>query len=220
MEAMSEDDALSDAQKQAQVQAQHSLDAECAQELQAPNRTVANSPATQQEIVQAPNRAVANAPATQPNSKQARTAQDHKNLVRRLRRQIANKDRQLAQAAAQIAILRQRAAADRAETVMVHAQADNGRMQAPATTVAGGEREGSSALPAQQNVNACQAEKVCGAEQQNQLSVLKQKVNDLEAQSGRYKVQQELARRLYSDLQDEVKSLKSKNYNLIILGHE
>lgn len=53
-----------------QVQAQHSLDAECAQELQAPNRTVANSPATQQEIVQAPNRAVANAPATQPNSKQ------------------------------------------------------------------------------------------------------------------------------------------------------
>lgn len=56
-----------------QVQAQHSLDAECDQELQAPKRTVANSPATQQESVQAPNRAVANTPATQPNSKQVRT---------------------------------------------------------------------------------------------------------------------------------------------------
>ncbi len=56
-----------------QVQAQHSLDAECAHEQQAPNRTVANSPATQQESMQAPNRAVANSPATQQHSKQVRT---------------------------------------------------------------------------------------------------------------------------------------------------
>ena len=35
-----------------QVQAQRSLDAECAQQRQAPNRAVANSPATQQESKQ------------------------------------------------------------------------------------------------------------------------------------------------------------------------
>lgn len=55
-----------------QVQAQHSLDAECAQEQQAPNRAVANSPATQQESMQAYNMAVAKSPATQQKSKQVR----------------------------------------------------------------------------------------------------------------------------------------------------
>jgi len=141
-------------------------------------------------------------------------------LVRKLRRQIANKDRQLAQAAAQIVNLQQQAAAHRAETAMLRAQVDSGHMDAPNTTVAGGESAGSPPLPAQRNVDACQAGKACGAEQQNQLSVLRQKVHDLEAQSAQYKVQQELARGLYSDLQDEVKSLKSKNYDLTVLGHE
>jgi len=151
---------------------------------------------------------------------QARITQDHKNLVRRLRRQIANKDRQLAQAAAQIANLQQQTTADRAETAMLRAQANSGHMEAPSTSVAGGERAGGPPLLSQRNANACQAGKACGAEQQNQLSDLRQKVLDLEAQSAQYKVQQELARRLYSDLQDEVKSLKSKNYNLTVLGHE
>ncbi len=151
---------------------------------------------------------------------QARLKQDHKNLVRRLRRQIANKDKQLGQAAAQIANLHQQAAADRAETAVLRAQADSGHTDALNSAVAGGERAGGPALPAQQKVDACQAEKACDAEQQNQLSVLRQKVDDLEAQSAQYKVQQESARRLYSDLQDEVKSLKSKNYNLTVLGHE
>ena len=141
-------------------------------------------------------------------------------MVRRLRRQITKKDRQLGQAAAQIASLHQQAATDRAETAMLRAQANNGHMEAPNTTVADGERAGRPPLPAQQSGDACQAEEASGAEQQNQLSVLKQKVDDLEAQSAQYKVQQELARRLYSDLQDEVKSLKSKNYNLTVLGHE
>ena len=48
-----------------QVQSQHGLDAECAQEQQAPNKAVANSPATKQDSMQAPNRAVANSLATQ-----------------------------------------------------------------------------------------------------------------------------------------------------------
>lgn len=151
---------------------------------------------------------------------QAQLKKDHRNLVRKLRRQISNKDRQLAQAAAQIANLQQQATADSAETAMLRAQANSGHMDAPTTTVAGGEGAGSPPLPSQRNVNACQAGKACGAEQQNQLRVLRQKVLDLEAQSAQHKVQQELARRLYSDLQDEVKSLKSKNYNLTVLGHE
>ncbi len=59
---------------------------------------------------------------------QARLKQDHKNLVRRLRRQIANKDKQLAQAAAQIANFQQQATADRAEYALLCAQANNGHM--------------------------------------------------------------------------------------------
>ncbi|KAL0027710.1 hypothetical protein WJX79_010789 [Trebouxia sp. C0005] len=62
LDAMAQDDASSDALKQAQVQAQNSLDAECAQQRQAPYRAVADNPATQQE------------------SKQARLKKDHKNL--------------------------------------------------------------------------------------------------------------------------------------------
>ncbi|DBB04319.1 hypothetical protein WJX77_005715 [Trebouxia sp. C0004] len=201
LEFNSQDGAASDAEKQARVQAMCSLDAEFAQQRQAPVRAVAKGSATQE-------------------SKQARLKQDHKNLVRKLRRQIASQDRQLAQAAAQIAKLRQNAAADRAETAMLRAQADSAHIPAPNTTVAGGERAGSPPLPAHRNANACQAGKACGAEQQDQLSVLRQKVRDLEAQSAQYKVQQELARGLYSDLQDEVKSLKSKNYDLTVLGHE
>ena len=151
---------------------------------------------------------------------QARLKKDHKNLVRKLRRQIANKDRQLAQAAARITNLQQQATADRAQTAMLHAQANSGLMEAPGTSVAGGDRASSPPLSAQQNVDACQAEKAGGAKQQIELNHLRQKVLDLEAQSTQYKVQQELARSLYSDLQDEVKSLKSKNYNLTVLGHE
>lgn len=98
---------------------------------------------------------------------------------------------------------------------MLRAHANSEHMEALNASIADGERAGSPALPAQQN-----AEEVSGAEQQNQLSVLRQKLDYLEAQSAQYKVQQESARRLYRDLQDEVKSLKSKNCNLTVLGHE
>ena len=149
---------------------------------------------------------------------QEQLRKNHRNLVKKLRRQLAQKDKQLAQATAQIATMQQAAATDKADKAAlhvqagVHAQANAGQLHTHNSENARG-----SLVSTQQDASNEQCE---GPQHQGRLMDLKERVANLEAQCDQYKRQQELAAGLYHDLQDEITLLKSKNYNLRVLGHE
>ena len=143
---------------------------------------------------------------------QEQLRRNHTNLVKKLRRQLVNKDKQLAQATAQIATLQQAAAADKAEIAALRAQASARQLHTHTSESGRG-----SPVSTQQD----ESQEQCEGPQHQSLSVdLRERVASLETQCDLYKVKQELAAGLYSDLQDEVRLLKSTNYKLRVLGHE
>lgn len=143
---------------------------------------------------------------------------NHRNLVKKLRRQLAQKDKQLAQATAQIAIMQQAAAADKAESAALHAQA-GAHAQANARQLHTHNSEYGRGSPVSTQQDASNEQ--CQVPQhQDRPEDLKERVANLEAQCDQYKRQQELAAGLYHDLQDDITLLKSKNYSLRVLGHE